>query len=96
MDDRPMWRQMYDSVDKQVAPVLEQFVRTDQFADMMSNANRLNREFARRVMELNRQWLRWMNLPSRTELVEVKQQLAAIERRLAAMSKTLKEDDHGR
>ncbi len=96
MDDRPLWRQLYDSVDKQVGPALEQFVRTDQFADMMSTANRLNREFVQRVLDFNRQWLWWMNLPSRTELVEVKQQLAAIERRLASMSKTLKEDDHGR
>jgi hypothetical protein len=97
MDDRPLWRQFYDAFDKQLAPRLEQFVRTEQFADMMAAASRMNQAFLESVSTFNRSWLNLLNLPSRSELVDVKQQLAAIDRRLVAITKTLQEEaDHDR
>ena len=94
-DEKPMWRRLFDSFDAEIAPQLESLVRTSQFADAMALMNRVNQQAMKAVAEANRQFLEFWNVPSRTELADLKQQLAAVDRQLHTMSKALKEAQRG-
>jgi hypothetical protein len=95
VDEKPMWRRVFDSLDAEIAPQLESFVRTSQFADAMALMNKLNRQAVKVMMDANRQILEFWNLPSRAEIAELKQQLASVDRQLHTMNKALKEAQRG-
>lgn len=90
-DEKPIWRRLFDSFDAEIAPQLESFVRTPQFADFMAVMNRVNQQAAKAVADANRQFLELWNVPSRDEVTELKRQIASLDRQLHTMTKALKE-----
>jgi hypothetical protein len=87
-----MWRRLFDAVDSDLGPRLEQLVRTDQFADGVAFVNQLNQRASEAAAEMNRQLLRFWNLPSATQVADLKKQLAAMERQLRKVTKALEEE----
>jgi hypothetical protein len=94
-DEKPIWRRLFDSFDAEIAPQLESFVRTPQFADFMAVMNRLNAQASKAAADANRQFLEFWNVPSRNEIDELKQQVASLDRQLHSMTKALKEAQRG-
>jgi hypothetical protein len=95
VDERPLWRRMFEAWDKQVGPRLEEFVRTEEFADRVALLERMNRRAAEMAEGFTRQVLRFWNLPSATDLDRLNRQLAAIDRQLRNINKTLGEVQDG-
>jgi hypothetical protein len=90
-DDRPVWRQAFDAFEQAVGPRLEEFVRTDQFADAASSFTRAQSDMQRRVEEaLSQLWHFW-NIPAGSDVRRLSEQVASLERRLREMSKLLEE-----
>ena len=91
MDERPLWRRMFDAWNAQVGTRLEQLVRTDAFADQAAwmqgltrRRNEMAEQFSRRVMHL------W-NVPTASDVAALKRQIEALDRQLHKVNKTLEE-----
>jgi hypothetical protein len=95
VDERPLWRRAFDAVDADLGPRLEQFVRSDQFAEGKALMNRLNRQAFKAAQDFNRQALHFWNRPAATDVADLKKQIAALERQVQRMSKQLRENARG-
>jgi hypothetical protein len=91
MDERPGWRRMFDSWNEQVGPRLEQFVRTDAFADQAAFWAEVNRQWTQMAEEFSRRLLHAWNIPSASDVVGLKRQLEALDRQLNRLNKTVQE-----
>jgi hypothetical protein len=95
VDERPVWRQVFDAVDSELGPRLEQFVRTEQFADAMAMFSRLNERAMKSAADFNRQMLAFWGVPSRSDIADLKKQLEAVDRQLHKVNKALTEGHDG-
>jgi hypothetical protein len=91
VDERPVWRQLFDAWEKAVGPRLEEYVQTDEFAERMTAFQQMNRRTAEMNEEATRQFLRSWNLPTASDLERLSQQVAEIDRRLRALSQRVDE-----
>jgi hypothetical protein len=94
-EDRPLWRQAFDAFEQAVAPRLEEFVRTDQFADMASGFTRAQAEAQRRTEQAFSQMWHFWNIPAGTDVQRLSDQVASLERRVRELSKLLEESTEG-
>jgi len=95
VDERPLWRRAFDAVDADLAPRVERWVRTEQFADGVALFNRLNKQAREAAEELNRQALHFWNRPTASDVADLKRQLAAMDRQLRKLTKQLGESQRG-
>jgi hypothetical protein len=91
MDDRPLWRRMFDAWNTQVGTRLEQFVRTDAFADQAAAVAAFNRRRDELAEQLSRRVLHFWNMPTATDVTALKRQVEALDRELHKVTKTLEE-----
>jgi hypothetical protein len=91
MDERPGWRRMFDAWNEQVGPRLEQFVRTDAFADQAAWFAEVNRQWAQMAEEFSSRLLHAWNIPSASDVLGLRRQLEALDRQLARLNKTVQE-----
>jgi hypothetical protein len=91
MDERPGWRQMFDAWNEQVGTRLEQFVRTDAFADQAAWWADVNRQARQAAEEFSRRLLHAWNIPTASDVAGIKRQLEALDRQLTRLNKTLQE-----
>jgi hypothetical protein len=86
VDERPLWRQLFDAWEKEAGPRLEEYVQTDEFAERMNAFQQTNRRMAEMNEEAGRRFLRSWNLPSASDIEQLSQQVADLDRRLRALS----------
>jgi enamine deaminase RidA (YjgF/YER057c/UK114 family) len=91
MDERPGWRRMFDAWNEQVGPRLEQFVRTEAFADQAARFNELNRQRMEMAEAFSRRVLHLWNVPTASDVAALKRQVEALDRQLSKLNKTLQE-----
>jgi hypothetical protein len=91
MDERPTWRRMFDAWNEQVGPRLEQYVRTDAFADQAAWFAEFNRQRMQMAEEFTQWLLHIWNIPSASDVAGLKRQLEALDRQLTRLNKTVQE-----
>lgn len=91
MDDQPGWRQMFDAWNQQVGTRLEQFVRTEAFADQAAGLSEFNRQWMHVLQEFSDRMLRVWNIPSARDVAGLKRQIEALDRQVAKLTKTIQE-----
>jgi len=91
VDERPVWRQLFDAWEKEFGPRLEEYVQSDEFAERMTAFQEMSRRQAEMTDETTRQFLRVWNLPTASDLEKVNQQLADIDRRLRALDQPVEQ-----
>ena len=91
VDERPVWRQLFEAWEKEFGPRLEEYVQTDEFAERMAAFQQINRHMTEMAEEATRQFLRFWNLPTASDLEKVSQQLAEIDRRLRALNRPVEQ-----
>jgi hypothetical protein len=87
MATQPLWRRVFDSVERPVGARLERMVQTEGFADVAATLTKWQAESRRRFERLTRRALHWGNLPAATDVKRVEERLAGVERRLRDLSK---------
>jgi hypothetical protein len=92
VDERPVWRQLFDAWEKEFGPRLEEYVQSDEFAERMTAFQQMNRRRSEIAEEATRQFLRFWNLPTASDLDKVNQQLADIDRRLRALNRPVEQE----
>jgi len=90
-DDTPGWKRAFDQMESQLAPQLEQFVRTDQFADMAAARSKVQAEVQKRIADVMRQTWHFWNLPAASDVKRLSEQVASLERRVRDLTKQLEE-----
>jgi hypothetical protein len=82
---KPLWRQVFDAVDRRVAGPLEAGARSDVFGDAVAITWRLSRRVQREVERRTRRVLHMANLPTATDVRRLSEQVAALQRELREM-----------
>jgi len=86
-----MWRRAFDAVEQNVTPQIEQFVRTDQFADMAAVLSRMQSQAQKRSERALRQTWHFWNLPAGSDVKRLSERIAALERRVRDLQNQLEE-----
>ena len=90
-DERSTWKRIFDTVEKAVAPRLEELAQSDQFSDAAAVMARIRAEFQSRTERAMRQNLHFWNLPAGSDIKRLSEQIASLERRVRDLSKRLDE-----
>ena len=92
MAGKPLWRQLFDAVDRRVAGPVEAGARSDAFEDLVAVSWRLSRRVQRGLERRSRGVLHLMNLPTATDVRRLSEQVAALRRELREMQNGQIED----
>jgi len=95
-EERPLWRRAFDAWEKEVAPRVEEYVRTEEFADRAAAAQRANKQAQEAATAAATAFVRFWNLPSAVDMNKVTKQVESMDRRLRAITRKLEEDERGR
>jgi polyhydroxyalkanoate synthesis regulator phasin len=79
---KPLWRQLFDAVDRRVAGPVEAGTGSDAFGDLVAISWRLTRRVQREVERRSRRVLHLLNLPAATDVRRLSEQVAALQREL--------------
>jgi hypothetical protein len=82
---KPLWRQVFDAVDRRVAGPVEAGTRSDLFGDAVAVTWRLGRRMQREVERRTRRVLHLANLPTATDVRRLSEQVAALQREVREM-----------
>jgi hypothetical protein len=88
---RPLWRLVFDHVERTVAGPLEAIVRSDAFFDAVTISTRTRRETAAQVERLSRRGLHLLNLPAGSDMRRLGEQVTRLDRHVRELSKQLEE-----
>ena len=82
---KPLWRQLFDAVDRRVAGPIEAGTRSDAFGDLVAVGWRLSHRMQREIELRSRRMLHLLNLPAATDVRRLSEQVAALRRELREM-----------
>jgi len=94
MAQPPLWRRLYDTAERAVAPRLESVVRTEQFARAAAVASSAQATARARVEALSSRVLHLMNLPAGTDIARLRTQIGALDREVRRLSLRLEHQAH--
>ena len=93
MSSKPLWLKIVHRVERAVGEPVERAVRTDTYFDAMTKATRATAKVKRTAEGLSRRTLHLLNLPTRSDVRRLREQLSRVERRLNALSDDVAEID---
>ncbi len=88
---KPLWRNIFDLVEKGIAPKLESMVGTSEFAELISALTKLRYEANKRFEETTQNLLHMWNFPAVTDLKRLSDQVSNLERRIRDLSKLIED-----
>jgi hypothetical protein len=91
MADKPVWRQVYDSMATQVGPRLSEATASDQFAGATEVVIALRRAVLRDMRRRSRRWLHLMNLPAGSDIHLLRREIGELERQVRELAKRVEE-----
>jgi len=90
---KPLWRQLFDALDRGVAGPIEAGTRSDAFGDLVAVGWRLSRRMQREIELRSRRVLHVLNLPTASDVRRLSEQVAALRRELREMEERERGDD---
>jgi hypothetical protein len=92
MGDRPVWRQVFDQVERRLSPRASELTHTGRFADVTGFVVSAKAGLERRRRELlGRAWHAW-NLPAGSDVERLTQRVVELERRLRDLAAAVEDD----
>ncbi|NNN13147.1 MAG: hypothetical protein HKL81_05305 [Acidimicrobiaceae bacterium] len=88
---KPLWRNIFDLVEKGIAPKLESVVGTSEFAELITALTKLRYEANKRFEETTQNLLHMWNFPAVTDLKKLSNQVSSLERRIRDLSKMIED-----
>ena len=100
MSRPPLWRQVYDRVERAVAPRLEAGVQTGMFASTLAAAAKARADLNRRGSELadllgtaSARGLHLVNLPAADDVTRLRAEILDLDRRVRDLTRQLDQAD---
>jgi predicted Zn-dependent protease len=76
----PLWRQAYDAIERPLAAGSESWIQSETFMDFAAVAFKLQQRLLHEVQRASEQWLGVWGFVSHSDLVELMNQVASLER----------------
>ena len=90
----PLWRRLYDTAERAVAPRLESVVRSEYFARGTALAGWAQATARARVDALSAQMWHLVNLPTGADIARLRTQMGALDREVRRLSLRLEQQAH--
>src|SRR5438034_6501171 len=94
--EKPLWLDTILRLERAVGEQVESFVRSDTYFDLVTQANRARTRMTETVEGWSKEWLHLFNLPAKTDIRELQEQLARMERRLVSLAKEVVDVEDGK
>jgi hypothetical protein len=88
----PLWRRLYDTAERAVAPRLETLVRTKYFARGTALATRAQVAARAQAAELSARAWHLMNLPTGADIARLRVQIGALDREVRRLALRLEQE----
>lgn len=86
---QPLWLRLILRFERAIGVPVESAVRSDTYFDLVAHANRTRARLTEVAEGVTEDWLRLFNLPAGSDVRRLREQLARVERQLAALMKDL-------
>jgi hypothetical protein len=86
VSDKPWLRQLYDGAERRIAPPLEEFVRTDRYAELTAALAQLQGLVTGGVRGATTWFWHLVNLPAGTDVQRLRRQIGALDREVRRLS----------
>ena len=91
--NNPLWLRVVLRVERAIGEPIESAVRSDTYFDLVTKTTRVRRTVVGTAEGVSRRCLHLLNLPAGSDIRNMRQQLARIERRLNQLSDDVSELD---
>lgn len=89
MSEKPPWRQAIEEYERAIGAPLEEFVKSDEFADMAARAAKGQAQMQRELAAGTTQWLHSMNLPAASDIAELRAEIQELRAEVRALADAL-------
>lgn len=90
-EDRPVWRQGFDTVEQTVAPRVTELVNSEQFAIAAGLVTRAQRTARRRAERTTRRLLHLVNLPAGSDVTRLLNEIGKLQAQVRELSRQVDE-----
>ena len=94
-EERPLWRQGFDAVERAVGPSLAAFAKSEPFAVAVGLALRAQREAQARTERNTRRLLHLMNLPAGSDVTRILAELGRLQAQVRELTKQVGDTQKG-
>lgn len=95
MADQPLWLKLVIRFERAIGVPVESAVRSDAYFDLLTHANRTRARLTELTESWSREWLGLLNLPAGSDVRQLREQLARVERQLAELAKDVEQRNGG-
>jgi hypothetical protein len=95
MADQPIWLKLVLRFERAIGVPVESAVRSDAYFDLLTHANRTRARLTELTENWSREWLGLLNLPAGSDVRQLREQLARVERQLAELAKDVEQRNGG-
>ncbi len=92
-NDLPRWLEAVRSFERAVGVPVEKFVTSDAYFDLLPHLNRAQAQFEELAVAATDRWYRLLNLPTGSDLRQMREQLSRVERQVEKLSKQLADSE---
>jgi hypothetical protein len=85
LTEKPPWRQALEQYERAIGAPLEEYVKSDEFADRAAEAARNAAQLQRDMSASTTQWLHSMNLPAASDVTELRDEIAELRKEVRAL-----------
>jgi len=89
---KPLWRQLFDSVEQNAAPLMQDATASPAFADFMKVAAKITNDVNRQGEAMTRQWLHMWNLPAAGDVSSLKKKIGSLENEVRSLQRMVEEN----
>jgi hypothetical protein len=89
VSEKPPWRKAIEDYERTIGAPLEEFIKSDEFADMAAEAAKKQTQIQRDLGSSTTQWLHSMNLPAASDIAELREEVQALREEVRALTETV-------
>ena len=90
MSEKPPWRVAIEEFERSIGAPLEEYVKTDEFADLAAKAAKGQAKMQQEVAASTSQWLGAMGLPTAADVAELRAEIAELRIEVRALANAVK------
>jgi hypothetical protein len=87
----PFWLEAVRSFERAVGVPVERFVTSDAYFDLLPHLNRTQAQLEEAAAAATERWYRLLNLPTGSDVRQLREQLSRLERQVEKLTKQLAE-----